>query len=154
MRTFEKNCKFSNKNDLLSVWKDFKKNLYGIYNYPKWNFKLQISSIFHFVLVNNGCFSHILCVKKRKWCQSYPQGWILFIHSLYTHLMLFTAWISHELVFYEPSIHSIICCTLWQYRLWSFQAGGTKLERFLPKNQYTPWKLLNFENWVTLEFRI
>ena len=40
---------------------------------------------------------------------------------------------------------------LWQYGLWSFQAGGTKLERFLPKNQHTPWKLLNFENWVNGE---
>ena len=28
-------------------------------------------------------------------------------------------------------------CTLWQYELWSFQTGGTKLERFLPKNQPT-----------------
>ena len=26
---------------------------------------------------------------------------------------------------------------LWQYRLWSFQMGDTKLERFLPKNQHT-----------------
>ena len=25
---------------------------------------------------------------------------------------------------------------LWQYGLWSFQMGGTKLERFLPKNQH------------------
>jgi hypothetical protein len=25
--------------------------------------------------------------------------------------------------------------TLWQYGLWSFQAGGKKLEIFLPKNQ-------------------
>ena len=37
---------------------------------------------------------------------------------------------------------------LWQYGLWCFQAGGTKLERFLPKNQHTQRKLLNFENWV------
>ena len=29
-----------------------------------------------------------------------------------------------------------------------FKLGGTKLERFLPKNQHTPRKLLNFENWV------
>ena len=29
----------------------------------------------------------------------------------------------------------------------SFQARGTKLERFLPKNQHTIRKLLNFENW-------
>ena len=39
-------------------------------------------------------------------------------------------------------------CNLWQYGLWSFQtgAGGTKLERFLPKNQHTQRKLLNFQN--------
>ena len=40
---------------------------------------------------------------------------------------------------------------LWQYELWGFQAGGIKLERFLPKNQYTQRKLLNFENWVNGE---
>ena len=40
---------------------------------------------------------------------------------------------------------------VWQYGLWSFQTGGTKLERFLPKNQHTQRKLLNFENWVNGE---
>ena len=40
---------------------------------------------------------------------------------------------------------------LWQYGLWSFQTGGTKLERFLPKNQHVQRKLLNFENWVNGE---
>ena len=40
---------------------------------------------------------------------------------------------------------------LWQYGLWSFQTGSTKLERFLPKNQHTQRKLLNFENWVSGE---
>ena len=40
---------------------------------------------------------------------------------------------------------------LWQYGLWSFQTGGTKLERFLPKNQHTQRKLFNFENWVNGE---
>ena len=39
-------------------------------------------------------------------------------------------------------------CTLWQYGLWSFQRGGTKLERFLHKNQHTQRKSLNFENWI------
>ena len=34
------------------------------------------------------------------------------------------------------------------YGLWSFQMGGAKLDRFLPKNQHTQRKLLNFENWV------
>ena len=38
----------------------------------------------------------------------------------------------------------------WQYRLWNFQAGGTKLERFLPKNQFQR-KLLDFENWINGE---
>ena len=28
-----------------------------------------------------------------------------------------------------------------------FSSGGTKLRRFLPKNQHTQRKLLNFENW-------
>ena len=40
---------------------------------------------------------------------------------------------------------------VWQYGLWSFQKGGTKLERFLHKNQHTQRKLLNFENWVNGE---
>ena len=42
-------------------------------------------------------------------------------------------------------------CILWQYGLWSFQTGGTKLERFLPKNKHTQRKLLNFLNWVSGE---
>ena len=40
---------------------------------------------------------------------------------------------------------------LWQYGLWSFQMGGTKLERFLLKNYHTQRKGLNFENWVNGE---
>ena len=35
--------------------------------------------------------------------------------------------------------------------MWSFQTGGTKLVRFLHKNQHTQRKLLNFENWVNGE---
>ena len=42
-------------------------------------------------------------------------------------------------------------CILWQYRLWSFQSGGTKSERVLPKNQHTQKKVLNFENWTNGE---
>ena len=34
--------------------------------------------------------------------------------------------------------------SLWQYGLWSFQAVGTKLERFLHKKKHTQRKLLNF----------
>ena len=42
---------------------------------------------------------------------------------------------------------TITVCILWYYGLLSFQAGGTKLERFLLKNQHTQGKFLNFENW-------
>ena len=38
-----------------------------------------------------------------------------------------------------------------KYELSSFQAGGTKLKIFLPKNQRTPRKLLKFENWCSGE---
>ena len=41
--------------------------------------------------------------------------------------------------------------TVWQYGLWSFQTGGTKLERVLPKNHHTQRKVLNLENWVNGE---
>jgi hypothetical protein len=36
-------------------------------------------------------------------------------------------------------------------RVVEFQAEGTKLERFLPKNQHTQSKLINFENWFSGE---
>ena len=37
-------------------------------------------------------------------------------------------------------------CMLWEYGLLSFQAGYTKLERFLPKNQHThyPKEIIEF----------
>ena len=44
-----------------------------------------------------------------------------------------------------------VACLLWQYGLWSFQTGGTKLERFLRKNQRIQRKLLNFEFWINGE---
>ena len=36
-------------------------------------------------------------------------------------------------------------------RVVKISSEGTKLERFLPKNQHTQRKLLNFENWVNEE---
>ena len=35
--------------------------------------------------------------------------------------------------------------------MWSFQTGGTKLERFLHKNQHSQRELLNFEFWINGE---
>ena len=43
--------------------------------------------------------------------------------------------------------------SLWQYGLWSFQAGGTKLEKFLHKNQHTQRKLLNVEFWINGDYQ-
>ena len=61
-----------------------------------------------------------------------------------------TQWIG--IIFEGESFQSyIFLCWLWQYGLWSFQAGGTKLERFLHKNQHTQRKLLNFEFWINGE---
>ena len=48
-------------------------------------------------------------------------------------------------------IENMYICRLWQYGLWSFQTGGTKLGRFLSMNQHTQRKLLNFENWTNGE---
>ena len=53
----------------------------------------------------------------------------------------------------DTQVAKACVCALWQYGLWSFQTGGTKLERFLPKNQHTQRKLLNFENWISMGLR-
>ena len=49
----------------------------------------------------------------------------------------------------KPKASKGMSCSIWQYGLWSFQTGGTKLGRLLPKNQHTQGKLLNFENWIS-----
>ena len=36
--------------------------------------------------------------------------------------------------FHETGV--VVEWAVWQYGLWSFQTRGTKLERFLPKNQH------------------
>ena len=36
----------------------------------------------------------------------------------------------------DCSVWLDLLSTLWQYGLWCFQMGGTKLERFLPKNHH------------------
>ena len=42
----------------------------------------------------------------------------------------------------------LIAIWLLQYGLWGFQMGDTILERFMPKNQHTQRKFLNFEFWI------
>ena len=61
-----------------------------------------------------------------------------------------TTWMKFE----SWSLNKIRALALRQYGLWSFQTGGTKLERFLPKNQHhTQKKLLNFGNWISGDLR-
>ena len=68
--------------------------------------------------------------------------------------LLIHSQIKRQKLSYKPCqivLYSIHSCLVWQYGLWSFQAGGTKLERFLHKNQHTQRKLLNFEFWINGE---
>ena len=59
----------------------------------------------------------------------------------------------HERHFVRYIFITVVQYALWQYRLWSLQTGGKKLERFLPKNQHTQRELLNFENWINVGLR-
>ena len=61
-RIFAWNYKCRNKNGLLCAWRDFQKNLCDVSTYDKWNFKPQISSIFHFERVSDGWMAHVLGV--------------------------------------------------------------------------------------------
>ena len=48
-------------------------------------------------------------------------------------------------------VQSKLCMKAMVVGLSSFQTGGTKSKRFLPKNQHTQRKLLNFDNWCNGE---
>ena len=71
------------------------------------------------------------------------------IESKYFYIKPIASPLSH--VAYTTSMYLTVLLAFDRYvntyRLLSFLAGGTKLERFLPKNQHTQRKLLNFENW-------
>ena len=53
-RNFDQKYKFSNRNDMVSAWRNFQKKSCGISTYDNWNFKPQISSIFHFDRASGG----------------------------------------------------------------------------------------------------
>ena len=54
-----------------------------------------------------------------------------------------TQWIG--IIFEGESFQSyIFLCWLWQYGLWSFQAGGTKLERFFALESIYPKEITKF----------
>ena len=63
---------------------------------------------------------------------------------------LFNIYVSFYRIAYV-STHSSLKCRIMlnmAIRVVEFSSGGTILERFLPKNQHTRMKLLNFKNWV------
>ena len=65
-RSLDQKYKFSNKNDMVCcAWRNFQKYSCGISTYDKWNFKPQISSIFHFDWVSDSrvAQAHVLGVK-------------------------------------------------------------------------------------------
>ena len=63
-RNFDQKYKFCNKNDMVCARRNFQKNSCNISSYDKWNFKPQISSIFHFDRVGDGQMAHVLGVKE------------------------------------------------------------------------------------------
>ena len=55
---------------------------------------------------------------------------LTFLHAQLCFNLRPRAWCSAPL-------HQVVLSLVWQYGLQSFQARGTKLERFLPNNQHT-----------------
>ena len=72
------------------------------------------------------CPPHILANFTMKWLVSLMKWRNVLLH------LLFCSKISFTKVTFEIFLPFIV----WQYRLWSFKSGDTKLERFLPKNQH------------------
>ena len=90
----------------------------------------------------------------KKWTTSYAALFLdcaqrcVLVNKILTKLIFLYRFIVYFLIL-PPDIDS----RLWQYKLWSFQMGGTTLERFLPKNQHPQRNLLNFENWINGDLR-
>ena len=71
------------------------------------------------------------------------------MHNELSTAAFFVSWgISKKIMIFAAHLLETSEYSLYGNGLSSFQAGGTKLERFLPKNQHTRRKLLNFENWL------
>ena len=68
---FDHKYKFSNKNYIVSTWRNFQKKSCGIFTYDNWNFKPQISSIFQFDRASDGGMAHVLGVNKLNFCCGY-----------------------------------------------------------------------------------
>ena len=77
-----------------------------------------------------------------------PPVWNLhkpYCNSTQWEIFLYTSPSSSLTFFFKTCQKKVLADpTLWQYGLWSFQTGGTKLERFLPKKQHNQKKIFEF----------
>ena len=80
---------------------------------------------------------------------------LTYVLNLFLWFTKVALWTCVIWIMFHPAIYHLVLVlhnsTVWQYVLWSFQTGYIKLERFLPKNQHTQRKFLNFENWTNGE---
>ena len=81
-----------------------------------WLGQVRIILLVHIFKVFTESYDQILSSTKFSITKKY-QCYLLYTKSLCFQYFFATTW---------------DVCTLWQYGLWSFQTGGTKLERFLP----------------------
>ena len=89
-----------------------------------------------YILYNIKCFTNLQNLEDPAWQFACTEVFLTYCY--------FSPW---ELLEYQ----SIQSYWLELFRLLSFQERDTKLDRFLPKNQYTRRKLLYFVNWCSSE---
>ena len=116
-----------------------------------WLFWKMLKVLFTVVNFNNLHFFKAIEIRNRYYCINCGQITSICFEKrfLICTIATFLTQPKFEVMFYAQLKILSAVYGLWQYGLWSFQRGGTKLERFLPKNQHTIRKLLNFENWIS-----
>ena len=102
-----------------------------------WNSKLKWTLSFYrtYLRKNNGFFSVFLEKLYSILCTQFSNTKFKLFYDEYQILLMLRRNILRILCMsFDIFFHLL---TVWQYGLWSFQTGGRKLERFLPKNQQT-----------------
>ena len=105
-------------------------------------------SSFSFLDENGILLSQELLFCKQGVLHGYHLSWGIGSNDVNT--LMFRIYVAPLLSFWRKSLqqHALIRTTMvLQVVEFSGEWVGTKLERFLPRNQHTNRKLLNFENW-------
>ena len=71
-------------------------------------------------------------------------AWIPIIKAFQGMFLWFELFSLLVQVYWLDFLMEFLNSVLWQYRLWSFQMRGTKLERFLAKNQLESNEIIEF----------